>query len=544
MALTEAQQEFLNKTYSEGRAAGLTDTQARLLATQAAHESAFGTRTGGDFNYWGIKTGNDWTGDTANVTTREYGQGVINDKFRSYPDPASALADRIGFMQDKFPDAANAESFDDAIAGLSTGKHGVYATDLLDPNDPYGKSLRWINNQIDPSAYGGAGTQALRAAGKGITGGVDAANTRLREWFAPRPQTMTPGLRERDFTKLPPLRPAGSEQTAEAAIIKALGGQASEPEIGYADPTPTTRTVQGSNAGDSLALDPAQVRASTIPFNAGYDPSVGSMRVASNTANTSGLTPLQSAQEKLRIAAANRTSAPGAGVTQSQRDAMSAVPARGPGEVAIPANVVPASVQRDLPLAIAANAELQQQAAQPQMNDIGTGATTGQLDAFRDQVRTSAPAIDYTVDQPRLTPADFVDPINTAPPQGPVSIPNTPENMPLGMQLNAGPRDSVAQEQLARDVLANATPQVTIQQPVQGPPQLLGPVSPGIVKQGNPMQQIMTALVGSQPRQRASTQQTNPVIQALEEARRQEIAQRWVGHNQNSDGTPLSIFNN
>ena len=465
MALSEAQKEFLNKTYAEGRKAGLTDTQARLLATQAAHESNYGKSVGGDFNYWGIKAGSDWSGATENVTTREFGQGIIKDRFRSYPDAASALADRIEFMRGKFPDAANADSFDDAIAGLRTGKHGVYATDLLDPKDPYGKSLRWINSQIDPAAFPGGGAigNALSAAGRGAVQGVGAINDTLRNWLAPRPETMPPDLRIRDETKLPPLRPAGTPATA--AIAEALGAQAGGEPLAM-------RSVQ------TVPIDPLTGMPSTARSITNNRPMTGLEQGANNpnymdkfvagrldndaipdapftrtgmgSTKPLGTTPLQSALDKLRQRVGLSGGAGDTNLSSADgNDRLGML--RRPGDVAMPPGVVPESVQNDLPRV---KAELEER-------NLGSMPSYGDVRSFGGS-----------------TEPEFI----TRTIQVPVAPQNTPANIPLGeMTYGSVSRDSIGQRQLAQDVLARAPQFTTREIQVPNPNYVApsGPVAPG-----------------------------------------------------------------
>lgn len=122
---------FVNAFYQAGRNAGLSDTQARLMAAQAAHESGSGTSAPG-FNYFGIKAGKSWKGDTQRLWTHEEinGKSVrLQDNFRKYGSPEEAIQDRMAFMNRNFAKANNSSDIDSAVANLQHGRFGAYATD-------------------------------------------------------------------------------------------------------------------------------------------------------------------------------------------------------------------------------------------------------------------------------------------------------------------------------------------------------------------------------------------------------------------------------
>jgi tape measure domain-containing protein len=122
---------FVNAFYQAGRDAGLNDTQARLMAAQAAHESGSGTSAPG-FNYFGIKAGKSWKGDTQRLWTHEEinGKSVrLQDNFRKYGSPEEAIQDRMAFMNRNFAKANNSPDIGSAVANLQHGRFGAYATD-------------------------------------------------------------------------------------------------------------------------------------------------------------------------------------------------------------------------------------------------------------------------------------------------------------------------------------------------------------------------------------------------------------------------------
>lgn len=123
--------DFVNSVYQAGLAAGLTDAAARVMASQAAHESAYGERAPGN-NYFGIKASKDWSGKTQQLTTHEVIGGKrqkIKDAFRAYDSPEEAIADRVSFMASRFPAFNTAATVGDALDALQAGKYGKYYTD-------------------------------------------------------------------------------------------------------------------------------------------------------------------------------------------------------------------------------------------------------------------------------------------------------------------------------------------------------------------------------------------------------------------------------
>jgi len=143
--------DWLNQMYAKARASGLDDVQSRLFASQAALESGWGKSAPGN-NFFGIKAGKSWQGEIQKLWTKEQmpdGSWVrIQDDFRKYATVEQAFQDRAAFMQSRFPQAANAQSWDQALMGLQKGKFGAYATD-----QGYLSKLTNINSKIDPSAY-------------------------------------------------------------------------------------------------------------------------------------------------------------------------------------------------------------------------------------------------------------------------------------------------------------------------------------------------------------------------------------------------------
>jgi len=72
------------------------------LLTQWGFESAWGSKTSGKYNYFGIKADKSWTGDKKDVMTHEYlgGEKVnLPQPFRSYNSPQEAVQDYVKFLK-------------------------------------------------------------------------------------------------------------------------------------------------------------------------------------------------------------------------------------------------------------------------------------------------------------------------------------------------------------------------------------------------------------------------------------------------------------
>jgi hypothetical protein len=154
------QTEFAQRVYRAGIDAGLPDHLARLAATQASLETGYGKSVKGN-NFFGIKAGKSWTGDTNTFTTHEnYGgkRVKIKDRFRAYKNPSDSLKDWAITLERKFPNAYNSKSFEEAVAGLKTGVYGSYATD-----PKYSSKLSYINKNFvgNPGATSSVGIGRL-----------------------------------------------------------------------------------------------------------------------------------------------------------------------------------------------------------------------------------------------------------------------------------------------------------------------------------------------------------------------------------------------
>lgn len=137
--LSGAQRSFLDRVRPLAQEAGdRLGVAPELVLAQAALESGWGSRPLRDehgtdtHNLFGIKAGSAWQGAVAEVLTTEFDGGVAvktNERFRSYPDHASAFQDftRLLLNAPRYRTALNAGADAEAYArGLVKGG---YATD-------------------------------------------------------------------------------------------------------------------------------------------------------------------------------------------------------------------------------------------------------------------------------------------------------------------------------------------------------------------------------------------------------------------------------
>ncbi|EAV43107.1 Mannosyl-glycoprotein endo-beta-N-acetylglucosamidase [Stappia aggregata IAM 12614] len=138
--------EFTRNVYIAAKNLGLPDPQARLAATQASLETAYGKSVKGN-NYFGIKAGASWKGKKQDFRTWEDEGGkkiVLTDSFRRYGSLQESLQDWVETVSSRWPDAMSARTFEDAVKGLHAGVPGKgYATDKL-----YGQKLSYIERKI------------------------------------------------------------------------------------------------------------------------------------------------------------------------------------------------------------------------------------------------------------------------------------------------------------------------------------------------------------------------------------------------------------
>jgi flagellar protein FlgJ len=135
---SELQQQFLAsiKPWAEETGARL-GVSADVVAAHAALESAWGrqpVRSGAAStnNLFGIKAGSGWQGAVAAASTTEYEHGAMlrkTERFRSYPDAASAFRDYANLLTSNPRYQAALNTGSDARAFASGLAQGGYATD-------------------------------------------------------------------------------------------------------------------------------------------------------------------------------------------------------------------------------------------------------------------------------------------------------------------------------------------------------------------------------------------------------------------------------
>jgi hypothetical protein len=217
--MASRQQEFVNRTYFDARAAGLPDPQARLAAAQAALETGYGKSVAGN-NYYGIKAGTAWNGPTVNVGTWEEVDGKranVRDNFRSYNSPVDSFRDWASMVGSRWSDAMNAPTFSQAVQGLGAGAKGGYATDSR-----YDDKLNYINETFDPDPQGilsvidpadlPTPSPAPRASAMGIMSVIDPATP------APVTRQSLPDIKETPVANFDWGRMATPTNPASAAV--------------------------------------------------------------------------------------------------------------------------------------------------------------------------------------------------------------------------------------------------------------------------------------------------------------------------------------
>lgn len=144
---------FVNDIYQRGLKLGLNDPQARLMAAQAGLESRYGqsglAQQGN--NLFGMKAGPGWNGDAVGMPTKEQNPDgswkTVTGSFRKYASIDDSIKDYAERLKQKWPDAYNAKTWNEAKAGLKYGQRGGYATDKN-----YGSKLDQIAGHIGGEA--------------------------------------------------------------------------------------------------------------------------------------------------------------------------------------------------------------------------------------------------------------------------------------------------------------------------------------------------------------------------------------------------------
>ncbi|MYM70472.1 flagellar assembly peptidoglycan hydrolase FlgJ [Pseudoduganella sp. FT55W] len=135
---SEMQQQFLAsiKPWAE-ETAGKLGVSPELVAAHAALESGWGKQpmkngAASANNLFGVKAGSNWQGEVAVASTTEYEHGAMlrkTERFRSYPDTASAFRDYASLLTSNPRYAAALNSGSDAKAFAGALAKAGYATD-------------------------------------------------------------------------------------------------------------------------------------------------------------------------------------------------------------------------------------------------------------------------------------------------------------------------------------------------------------------------------------------------------------------------------
>jgi flagellar protein FlgJ len=129
-----SQQAFLDSIMPWAAEAGQKlGVAPELVAAHAALESGWGRHPlGASNNLFGIKAGSQWQGGVTSAATTEYAYGLPMkkvEKFRSYPDQASAFRDYAATLLDNPRYSAALNTGSDARAFAHGVARGGYATD-------------------------------------------------------------------------------------------------------------------------------------------------------------------------------------------------------------------------------------------------------------------------------------------------------------------------------------------------------------------------------------------------------------------------------
>jgi peptidoglycan hydrolase FlgJ len=132
-------EEFVNKLWPCAEEAGKElGVDPRHLLAQAALETGWGkslpcdTDGATSFNFFGIKAGASWEGDSVSVKTLEFEGGVPiprQAKFRSYGSAAESFRDYVEVLRNNPRYAAALNTGSDSKAFATALQKGGYATD-------------------------------------------------------------------------------------------------------------------------------------------------------------------------------------------------------------------------------------------------------------------------------------------------------------------------------------------------------------------------------------------------------------------------------
>jgi flagellum-specific peptidoglycan hydrolase FlgJ len=177
----KSKQDFLTAMYPLAVKASekLGGVDPNALLTQWGFESAWGSKTSGKYNYFGIKADKNWSGDKKDVMTHEYLQGekvTLPQPFRSYGSPKEAVDDYVNFLKNNkryeragvFQAKTSGEYFGALQkAGYATDPN--YASKLTSATESTGKNIAMLNlpTPSTGSALSSTSTQVASASGQG-----------------------------------------------------------------------------------------------------------------------------------------------------------------------------------------------------------------------------------------------------------------------------------------------------------------------------------------------------------------------------------------
>jgi flagellum-specific peptidoglycan hydrolase FlgJ len=197
----KSKQDFLTTMYPLAVKASekLGGVDPNALLTQWGFESAWGSKTSGKYNYFGIKADKGWSGDKKDVMTHEFLNGEkvnLPQPFRSYGSPEEAVNDYVSFLKNnkRYERAGvfQAQSSSEYFGALQKAGYATdpnYASKLTNATESTGKQVAMLNlsssgqtmasaTQIPPRpSTGNALTSAsVQVASAGQAGGTTVIN--------------------------------------------------------------------------------------------------------------------------------------------------------------------------------------------------------------------------------------------------------------------------------------------------------------------------------------------------------------------------------
>jgi len=153
-------EKYINSLYPYAKGVELqTGIDARLLLAQSALETGWGQRQilnadgSPSFNLFGIKAQTDWKGNSTDITTTEYRQGIPMKErasFRAYDSYQDSFADYAQFLKSNERYESAMQHSDNPKAFASQLQNAGYATDPLYAN----KISRIVDQYFWPEAEG------------------------------------------------------------------------------------------------------------------------------------------------------------------------------------------------------------------------------------------------------------------------------------------------------------------------------------------------------------------------------------------------------